>query len=106
MSFRVRAGEKWRPTAELAGRTPREAAGLPERKAWQTGVLQSSAVGRERGEMAPLAIEKAPFFAIFQQFFDDFPRVFSACLPLRAQLGANATSICDARRSTRGPVTA
>ena len=75
---------KRRPTAELPPRTPRQAAALRERKVLQSRVLQSSAAGREHGEMALWAFEKVPFFAIFRHFFDDFPRVFSASLPQMA----------------------
>ena len=76
MWFRAPAREKWRPTAELAGQTTHEAAGIRQRKVWETGVLQSSAVGSEHGEMALWALEKAPFSAILRHFFDDFLRVF------------------------------
>jgi hypothetical protein len=97
MSFRAPAREKWHPTANLAGQTPREAAAVRERKVWQTRALQSGAVGSEHGEMALWALEKAPFCAIFHHFFVDFPRVFSASLPMMAQSGANATSKCCGR---------
>jgi hypothetical protein len=76
MSFRAPAREKWRPTVDLAPQTPREAAALGKRKVWQTSVLQSSAAGSELGEMALWALEKAPFCAIFRNYFVDFPRVF------------------------------
>jgi hypothetical protein len=94
MPFGAPDREKWRPTVDLAPQTPREAGGLRERKVWQTRVLQSSALGSEHGEMALWALEKAPFSATFRDFFVDFPRVFSASLPLMAPLGANATSNC------------
>jgi hypothetical protein len=81
MSFRAPAREEWRPTADLAGHAPRESAAPRERKVWRTGMLQSSAVGVERCEMALWALEKAPFCASFQRFFDDFPRVFSRACP-------------------------
>jgi hypothetical protein len=80
MASRAAACEKWRPTAKMAPQTPREAAKLRERKVWQTRVLQSSVLGSEHGKMALLAFEKAPFCAIFRDFFVDFPRVFSTSL--------------------------
>ncbi len=58
--FRAPNYEKWRLTADLALQTLREPAALHERKAWQTSVLQSSAVGSEHDKMALLALEKAP----------------------------------------------
>jgi hypothetical protein len=76
MSFRAPTGEKWRPTSDLAGQTPREAAGLRKRKVWQPGVMQSTAVRSEHGEMALSALEKAPFSVVLHHFFDDLPRVF------------------------------
>ena len=79
-SFRAPAREKWHPTADLARQTPREAARLHERKVWQTRVLQSIAAASKHGKMALLAVEKAPFCAIFRPFFVDFPRVFSTSL--------------------------
>jgi hypothetical protein len=65
----------------LARQTPREAAAPGQLKVWQTGVLQSSAVGPEHSEMALWALEKAPFSAIFRHFFDGFLRVFPRACP-------------------------
>jgi hypothetical protein len=56
---------------------PREAPGFRERKVWQTGVLQSNAVGQAHGEMALWALEKAPFSLVLRHFFGDFLRVFA-----------------------------
>jgi hypothetical protein len=84
ISLLARAREKWRPTVDLARQSSRAPARLSQRKVWQTGVLQSGAVGSKNGKMALLALEKAPFCAIFRPFFVDFPRVFSASLPLMA----------------------
>ena len=60
VSFRASNCKKWRLTVDLALQTPRTAAALDERKAWQTSVLQSSTAGSAHGKMALLAFEKAP----------------------------------------------
>jgi hypothetical protein len=67
---------KWRSPANSWGRRRLDAAGLHRRKDWQTGGLRSSAVGCGPGEMALSTLEKAPFCAIFPDFFADFLQVF------------------------------
>ena len=76
MCFLGQLCEKWRPTVDLAGLSPRAAAGLRERKVPHAGALQSSADSSDRGEMAPWALEKSPFSAIFQHFSRFFPVFF------------------------------
>jgi hypothetical protein len=81
MASRAPAREKWRPAVDLARQTPRGAAARHERKVWQTSVLQLTTAGSEYGKMALLALEKAPFCAIFLTFrtsardFPEFPLV-------------------------------
>jgi hypothetical protein len=89
--------------ADLARQMPREAAEFRERKVWQADVLQSSALGSAHAIMAIWAVEKAPFCATFRHFFVDFPRLFSASLPLIGALGANSTSKCASRFRARLP---
>jgi hypothetical protein len=74
--FRAPTFETWRPTTDRTGESPGAAAGLRKRKGWQAGVLESTAIGSEDGEMALWAPRKAPFSVIFPEFFDDFLRVF------------------------------
>ena len=102
MSFRAPTCEKWRLTVDLALQTPREAAGLRERKVLQTRVLQSSAVGSEHGKMALLPFEKAPLSAIFLTFRTsarDFPEYPTA----RARWPGNAMTAREAARRQHAP---
>jgi hypothetical protein len=56
MSSRAPDPEKWRLTVDLALQMPLAPAGLREYKVLRIRVLQSSAVGREHGKMALLAL--------------------------------------------------
>ncbi len=85
---RARVREKWRSTANSRGPRRLDAAGLHNRKVWQTGGLRSGTNGSGHGEMALWTLEKPPFGAIFEHFLDDFLRVFPrACLSGRELAG-------------------
>jgi hypothetical protein len=83
--------EFWRSTLDSANQTPRRLARVRSRKFWQTGMLHSSELVWEHGELAPRTVEKAPFAVIFRRFFGDILRVFRRTSSLGAQLGANPT---------------
>jgi hypothetical protein len=72
MSSRALECEKWRPTVDLARRTPRAAAGRHERKALHKRDLQPITAASAHGEMALWALEKAPFSATFSSIFPVF----------------------------------
>jgi hypothetical protein len=90
----VRRANIWRPNPDPAGQTPRETAGLRNRKVWSAGVLRSSAAASEHSEMALSALEKAPFSAVLRHFFDDFPRVFLRACPRGRNLARMRPPAC------------
>jgi hypothetical protein len=76
MSVRICPGEKWRSLADLAGLRRLGASGVYSRKVLCRDGLQSRAVANQHGENGGLALQKAPFPAIFRSILADFLRVF------------------------------
>jgi hypothetical protein len=102
ISFRARPPKKWRLPVDLALQTPCQAAALHERKVLQARALQSSRAGSERRELALLALEKAPFCAIFLTFRTsarDFPEYPTA----KARWPGNAMTAREAARRQHAP---
>jgi len=93
-SVRAHGREKWRSTADSRGRRRLDAAGLHGRKVWQTAGLRSSAVGSGHGENGALALEKAPFSAIFHHFLT----VFSGFFCELSHQGANGREFSPEKR--------
>jgi hypothetical protein len=88
MVFRPLTCKAWRPTPDLAGQKPHKAAVPRERKAWQAGLLQPSAVSSEHGDMALSTVDEAPNTAIFHGFFAVFRRVFPRAFPSERKMDA------------------